>query len=268
MNTSSRRVTVFTVLGVLLAVLVGVAVWAGSGSSHSDRAGFTADAAGGPTGSTGSSRVTGSTQQEATTAASSLPHTTWAGSPSSTPGSRHRSAAAAQPIEGDDPEAIGAALSNAARASAPQGYTAENDPFMPPYAVVNPGASSAEPSRVYRPSNIAPVGAETAPEPAAPTMALTTEAPSAPSQEDEQATSSTVDESRPEQTLQPVPPASGSPSQKSDTAKPSETPDSETPASSAGEAPASTLKQDGQNRGSDVREPLVEPGATPLPTAP
>lgn len=217
MSTSSGRVAVFTVLGVLLAVLVGFAVWAGSGPSHSNRAGFTADA------------VDESTQSEATSTASSSTTSTSAQPPTTSATatgrtssiSSQRASNPSQPIQGDNPEAIGAAISGAARASAPQGYVAESDPFMPPHAVVNSGAGDAAPSRVYRPTNISPTATTPAPpaSPAPETTATATTSATA-STEDEPATSSTPTDVAPVETSQPTAPAAPRTEETSDPATP------------------------------------------------
>ncbi len=230
MSTSSGRVAVFTVLGVLLAVLVGFAVWAGSGPSHSNRAGFTADA------------VDESTQSEATSTASSSTTSTSAQPPTTSATatgrtssiSSQRASNPSQPIQGDNPEAIGAAISGAAHASAPQGYAAESDPFMPPHAVVNSGAGDAAPSRVYRPTNISPTATTPAP-PASPAPETTATASATASTADEATTSSTPTDVAPVEPSQPTAPAAPRTEETSDPATPVSEASEATPAPSEAE---------------------------------
>lgn len=131
MGNSRRRVTAFMAIGVLTAILAGLAVWKLSLPASP----------GGPY-SAGTVETTGeSTPAPATTAASSTRVThadeTPAGEdmrPGTTPGGQ------------EDPA---------------------HDPLLPPNAVVQPAPPASAPTQVYRPSNVVPL--QPAPQPTPPT---------------------------------------------------------------------------------------------------
>lgn len=135
MEGSARRVAVFLGAGVLLAALVGVTVWATSTPGQNNRAGFTAEAAG--------------TAEPSSTSASPS-ETTPSGSDDQ--GSDDDSHTSRQ--QDSKPADTGEAGRTAA--SAPSGYNAASDPYLPPHAVVTRAPQSSQTSRVYRPSNIVP----------------------------------------------------------------------------------------------------------------
>ena len=135
MERTARRVAVFLGAGVLLAALVGVTVWATSAPGQNNRAGFTAEAAG--------------TAEPSSTSASPG-ETTPSGADDQ--GSDDDSRTSRQ--HDDEPADTGEAGRTAA--SAPSGYNAASDPYLPPHAVVSRAPRSGQSSRVYRPSNIVP----------------------------------------------------------------------------------------------------------------
>lgn len=160
MEGTARRVAVFFGAGALLAALVGVTVWATSTPGHTNRAGFTAEAAGTTEPSATATTVSSATDTPTDTAAPRVSNATHTRSAPSVGNAGQSDNTAAQP------------------AAAPPGYSAERDPYLPPHAVVAPAPRSAQPSRVYRPSNIVPsptrAAAQDATSPAAePTSAAT-----------------------------------------------------------------------------------------------
>lgn len=132
---TARRVAVFLGAGVLLAALVGVTVWATSVPGQNNRAGFTAEAAG--------------TAEPSSTSASPG-ETTPSGSDDQ--GSDDDSHTSRQ----HDGEPADTGEAGRTAASAPSGYNAASDPYLPPHAVVTRAPQSGQSSRVYRPSNIVP----------------------------------------------------------------------------------------------------------------
>ena len=142
MEGTARRVAVFFGAGALLAALVGVTVWATSTPGHTNRAGFTAEAAGttepSATDTTVDSATDAATDTATDTAAPRVSNATRTRSGRSVRNAGQSDNTAAQPV------------------AAPSGYSAERDPYLPPHAVVEPAPRSAQPSRVYRPSNIVP----------------------------------------------------------------------------------------------------------------
>ena len=135
MERTARRVAVFVGAGILLAALVGVTVWSTSAPGQNNRAGYTAQAAG-----TAEPSVTPASPGE--TAPSDADDRT--GNEGSHSNREHDGDPA------DTPDAGHTA------ASAPSGYNAARDPYLPPHAVVTRAPQSDQPSRVYRPSNIVP----------------------------------------------------------------------------------------------------------------
>lgn len=138
MEGTARRVAVFFGAGVLLAALVGVTVWATSAPGQNNRAGFTAESAG--------------TAEPSSTSASSG-ETTSSGSDDQ--GSDDDSRTSRQ----HDGEPADTGEAGRTAASAPSGYNAASDPYLPPHAVVTRAPQSGQTSRVYRPSNIVPSSA-------------------------------------------------------------------------------------------------------------
>lgn len=135
MEGTARRVAVFLGAGVLLAALVGVTVWATSTPGQNNRAGLPADAAG--------------TAEPSSTSASPG-ETTPSGADDQGSGDDSRTSRQHDGEPADTGEAGRTA------ASAPSGYNAASDPYLPPNAVVTRSPQSGQTSRVYRPSNIVP----------------------------------------------------------------------------------------------------------------
>lgn len=215
---TARRVAVFLGAGVLLAALVGVTVWATSAPGQNNRAGFTAEAAG-----TAEPSSTSASPGETTP-----PESDDQGSDDDSRTSRQR-----------DGEAGGAREAGQTAASAPSGYNAASDPYLPPHAVVTRAPQSGQSSRVYRPSNIVP-------SPARPTAVQGGTRPTAePAPANGQPGA---------QTTSPQAPSGG--------AQPSTT----EPAAPATPAPGSSVPQP-----SEAEEPVLpsapDPGAEPVPDA-
>lgn len=145
MTPTHRRVAVLLSAGVILAAIAGWTVWAAS-SSSTNHAGYTADAA----------------DQSATASSVSTTHRTASSTSSSADSSTaqsSRSGASATDDQAADPE-----YNADQHSAAPQmasGYAAHNDPYLPPHAVVGQ-AAPAEPTKVYRPTNIVPAPAKPA----------------------------------------------------------------------------------------------------------
>ena len=145
MKTTQRRVAVLLGAGVVLAAIAGWTVWAAS-SSSTNHAGYTADAA----------------DQSVTASSVSTTHRTTSetsSSADSSPAQSSHSGASATDDPAADPK-----YNADQHSAAPQmasGYAAQDDPYLPPHAVVGQ-AAPAEPTKVYRPTNIVPAPAKSA----------------------------------------------------------------------------------------------------------
>lgn len=151
MEGTARRVSAFVGAGVVLAAIVGFTVWATSAPGQNNRAGFTAEAA--------KTSEPGTTTPADLSSASSMTTATVTENETRTVRGSHSPAR-----DGGRQGAAEAEVRQSQRAagSAPSGYNAERDPYMPPHAVVAPVPESGQPTRVYRPSNIVPSTAPTA----------------------------------------------------------------------------------------------------------
>lgn len=242
MEGTARRVAVFFGAGALLAALVGVTVWATSTPGHTNRAGFTAEAAGTTEPSATDTTVSSATDTATDTAAPRVSDATPTRSGRSVRNAGQSDTTAAQPV------------------AAPSGYSAERDPYLPPHAVVAPAPRSAQPSRVYRPSNIVPsptsAAAQAATSPAAePTSAATQRQTGSHTSPDPTQGNGRPDDAQGSTSLSPVPGSSAvQPSEASEPARP---------------APAEPSQSPSRPQPGGIREGLapdaeaVAPGETP-----
>ena len=141
MTTTQRRVAVLLGAGVILAAIAGWTVWAAS-SSSTNHAGYTADAADQPA-TASSVSTTHRTTIDSSPSSSSAPKTSRSGASAS-------EAPAADPEYNADQHSVAPQMAS--------GYAAQNDPYLPPHAVVGQ-AAPAEPTKVYRPTNVVPAPA-------------------------------------------------------------------------------------------------------------
>ena len=146
MEGTARRVAVFIGAGALLAALVGFTVWATSSPGQNNRAGFTAEAAG--TNDTSATPTTSSPTTETVTENQTHTRTVRSSASVADNGRNANHGGGSAGRASSDKERAGA--------SVPTGYNAAQDPYLPPHAVVAPAPESAQPPRVYRPSNIVP----------------------------------------------------------------------------------------------------------------
>lgn len=148
MKPTTRRAAVYFAAGLLLAAAVGVAVWAGSTPGQNNRAGFTAQAAG--VNDTSEAR---STEQEPTSETSSSKAQERGGeTAANSSGSSERSDA------GEATDSTGMP----ANAGTATNYKVEDDPYLPPHAVIGEQAPQQQATNVYRPTNVVPQPAEDA----------------------------------------------------------------------------------------------------------
>lgn len=145
MKPTTRRAAVYFAAGLLLAATVGVAVWAGSTPGQNNRAGFTAQAAG--VNDTSEAR---STEQEPTSETSS-----------STAPQERGTETAADSSGGAAGEAADSTGMPANTGTATN-YKVEDDPYLPPHAVIGEQAPQQQATNVYRPTNVVPQPAEDA----------------------------------------------------------------------------------------------------------
>lgn len=246
---TARRVAVFLGAGVLLAALVGVTVWATSAPGQNNRAGFTAQAA-------------GTTEPTATPASPGETTPSDADDLTGDEGS-HRN----RQHDGDPADSPDAGQTSA---SAPSGYNAAHDPYLPPHAVVTRAPQTAQPSRVYRPSNIVPSSARPSTDQGGTRQAAepapTNERPSAPTSSP-QAPSSGAQPS----TTTPATPATPAP--ESSATPPSEATEPALPsAPDPGVEPATEATQQANQNGANSPEapqaPFALPAERPATSAP
>ena len=246
---TARRVAVFLGAGVLLAALVGVTVWATSAPGQNNRAGFTAEAAGtaepsSTSASPGETKPPGSADQ---------------GSDDDSRTSRQR-----------DGEPGGTREAGQTVASAPSGYNAASDPYLPPHAVVTRAPQSGQTSRVYRPSNIVPSTA-------LPTAAQGGTRPTAePAPANRRPSTQTTSPQTPSGGAQPSatkPTAPATPAPESSTTQPSEAEEPVLPSApdpGAEPVPDATQEahQDGANSPAAPQAPSALPAEQPTTSAP
>lgn len=163
MNTTTGRAAAYLAAGVILAAVVGFAVWAGSTPGQHNRAGFTAEAA--DASATSTSDTSASSQTSASSASSTKRSATASSTTrgGATDDTRRDSARRAHtPNAGArDSRTAEDAIAADQSSGMPSGYNSKADPYLPPHAVVKDAPTSASPSRVYRPTNIVPTPSET-----------------------------------------------------------------------------------------------------------
>ncbi|WP_147291476.1 hypothetical protein [Corynebacterium senegalense] len=156
MSASRHRVTVFMIIGVVAAIVTGIVVWKMSLPTPADEAGYEA---------------------------SSTSATTDAGTRSTT--SSTRAPQTSSPAPEANPAQGGQDVDSVSLPAEAGGAASARDPLLPPNAVVNSAPRSVAPTQVYRPSNILPTSvaredageASAASNPADPTAAEPTQAP-------------------------------------------------------------------------------------------
>lgn len=147
MKPTTRRVAVYFAAGLLLAAAVGVAVWAGSSTGQSNRAGFTAQAAGG-NGATVASTSAQEPTSETTSASATREREDRSRSADANAGQSANTEASQEANATDMPAAAGG--------NAAANYTVEDDPYLPPHAVIGKQKTEQQATNVYRPTNVVP----------------------------------------------------------------------------------------------------------------
>lgn len=136
MKPTNRRTAALFAAGFGLAGLTGWTVWASSSTAPSDHAGFSAEAAD----TTSAHSTTSSTSSSRTATNSSTTETSADG----------RTDGNDAPVDQDYSAQHG--MQGGTHHVNPN-YAAQNDPYLPPHAVVGQ-ADPAQPTKVYRPTNI------------------------------------------------------------------------------------------------------------------